>query len=242
MSLRSLGYLLTRRFYPRKICSQQAEFLPGIVSQAASVPAAGGPGRSLHSLRDLGYGENAYGPLVATALVGGLGILIFKKHPDGADNNVTDKDTKEVRNKKPEVTDNKPMQVQVTNIEKRDVDMEARFHEWMKRVGRAYPNCDEEARRFELFKERVKLVESLHKSSFPYLPNKFADRTDKEIMVMTARSRRVPFTLESQRYEDEALSRMVEMWFLFMKTEAYDQGQRRNVHSSKEVMQLATDP
>lgn len=53
MSLRSLGYLLTRRFYPRKIYRVQAESSLGIVSQAASVSAAGRPGRSLHTLVSL---------------------------------------------------------------------------------------------------------------------------------------------------------------------------------------------
>ncbi|KAG2629644.1 hypothetical protein PVAP13_3KG460500 [Panicum virgatum] len=81
MSLRSLGYLLTRR---RKIYRVQAESSLGIVSQAASVSAAGRPGRSLHTLRDLGAGDNvnAFGAVVAAALAGGLGILILKKHPD----------------------------------------------------------------------------------------------------------------------------------------------------------------
>ena len=50
MSLRSLGYLLTRR---RKIYRVQAESSLGIVSQAASVSAAGRPGRSLHTLVSL---------------------------------------------------------------------------------------------------------------------------------------------------------------------------------------------
>ncbi|KAL6857110.1 hypothetical protein ACP4OV_018492 [Aristida adscensionis] len=209
MSLRSLGYLLTGRFYPRKMCSQQAEFLPSIVSQAASVPVAGGPRRSLHSLRALSAGENAYVPLVALALAGGLGALILKKHPDDAavDNNVTDKDTKEVRSNKPEVTDKKPMQVQAkTNMEKRDVDMEARFHEWMKRMGRVFPNHEEETRRFELFKERMNRAEALHGPS-PFLPNKFADRSDKEIFAM------IKCTPERDAgvYEDEALLRLTEL-------------------------------
>jgi hypothetical protein len=68
--------------------------------------------------------------------------------------NVTNEDTNKELSLKPEVTDNKPMQqVEVTDIEKRDeVDMEAMFRDWMKRVGKVSPNQEEERKRFEVLR------------------------------------------------------------------------------------------
>lgn len=208
MSLRSLGYLLTRRFYPRKIYRVQAESSLGIVSQAASVSAAGRPGRSLHTLRDLGAGDNAFGAVVAAALAGGLGIWIFKKHPDDAGSNVTNEDTKEA-SRKTEVTDNKPMQVEVTDMEKRDVDVEARFREWMKREGKVYPNQEEERKRFEVFKETVKKMDALYeKSSVQYLPESpWADMTYEEIQEMRGYNKRVNY--DQYLEEEKAMTRMM---------------------------------
>ncbi|CAL4937522.1 unnamed protein product [Urochloa decumbens] len=184
MSLRSLIYLLARRLYPRNIFRAQAESSPGIVSQAASVLSAAGAS------------DRAYGAAVAAALAAGAGILVFKKHPDNTDRNVTDEDT--VRTRKPEVmTDySKPMQ-----LDNWDVDMEARFYEWMRWMGRVYPNPEE----FEIFKEKVKTMDSLYvgESSAPRLPNLFADRTHEEIQVMTGRSRRVPSDQDDEEYEAE---------------------------------------
>lgn len=64
--------------------------------------------------------------------------------------------------------------------------VEAKFHEWMEKVGREYPNEEEKAYRFELFKERLKETETFTeegrgKNSFPC----FADMTDDEIRAIT---------------------------------------------------------
>ena len=68
MSLGSFSRLLTRSFYPRKINRAKVEFSPGIVSQEASM--------------FLIWKRRGVGAVVAAALTGGVGILIFKKRPD----------------------------------------------------------------------------------------------------------------------------------------------------------------
>ncbi|CAL4947873.1 unnamed protein product [Urochloa decumbens] len=182
MSLRSFSRLLTRSFYPRKINRAKVESSPGIVSQAASMLVAGRPARSLHAIRGVGA-------VVAAALTGGVGILIFKKRPDddGPDGDVTMEHMKDV--------DNKPNQEDIkkeVDIKKdmgkhqMDVDMEAKFHKWMERMGREYPNQEEKAYRFELFKERMKEIETFTKRGGQNpLPNGFGDMTDDEIRAVT---------------------------------------------------------
>ncbi|CAO2197918.1 unnamed protein product [Urochloa humidicola] len=165
MSLRSFSRLLTRSFYPRKINRAKVESSPGIVSQAASMLVAGRPARSLHTIRGVGA-------VVAAALTGGVGILIFKKRPDDDDGDVVDI--------KKEVDIKKDM-----GKHQMDVDMEAKFHMWMERMGREYPNEEEKAYRFELFKERVKEIEPFIKRGANPLPNCFGDRTDDEIRALT---------------------------------------------------------
>jgi hypothetical protein len=188
--------------------------------------------------RDLGAGDNAFGAVVAAALAGGLGIWIFKKHPDDAGisyfrisgsllcwlcylvmnhhadlcvgSNVTNEDTKEA-SRKTEVTDNKPMQVEVTDMEKRDVDVEARFREWMKREGKVYPNQEEERKRFEVFKETVKKMDALYeKSSVRYLPESpWADMTYEEIQEMRGYNKRVNY--DQYLEEEKAMTRMMKV-------------------------------
>ncbi|CAO2178575.1 unnamed protein product [Urochloa humidicola] len=174
MSLRSFSRLFTRSIYPRKINRAKVESSPGIVSQAASMLVAGRPARSLHTIRGVGAGDSTYGALVAAALTGGVGILIFKKRPDddGPDGDVVDI--------KKEVDIKKDM-----GKHQMDVDMEAKFHMWMERMGREYPNEEEKAYRFELFKERVKEIEPFIKRGANPLPNCFGDRTDDEIRALT---------------------------------------------------------
>ncbi|XP_066381338.1 uncharacterized protein [Miscanthus floridulus] len=177
MALRSFSRLLTRSFYPRRA---KVESSPGIVSQAASmlVAGTGRPARSLHTIRGVGAGDSAYGAaaVVAAALTGGAGILIFKKRPDDAvDGDVTMEDIK-----KEEVGIKKDMGKHQMDV------VEAKFHEWMEKVGREYPNEEEKAYRFELFKERLKETETFTeegrgKNSFPC----FADMTDDEIRAIT---------------------------------------------------------
>jgi len=75
MSLGSFSRLLTRSFYPRKINRAQVEFSPGIVSQEASMFL-------IWKQRGVGAGGSTYGAVVAGAVTGGVGILIFKKRPD----------------------------------------------------------------------------------------------------------------------------------------------------------------
>jgi hypothetical protein len=117
--------------------------------------------------------------------------------------NVANEDTKEVT-RKPVVTGNKLTQ-EVTNLEKQDVDMEAMFHEWMKQVGRVYPNKEEERKRFELFKKTVKQDPMYGKSSVPYLPKSpLADRNYDEI-----RAKRV--YRDEDLKELEALSRAMKV-------------------------------
>ncbi|KAG2534693.1 hypothetical protein PVAP13_9NG076505 [Panicum virgatum] len=146
---------LTRSFYPRKINRAKVESSPGIVSQAASMLVAGRPARSLHTIvRGVGAGGSTYGAVVAGALTGGVGILIFKKRPDDDDGDVTMEDVKDV--------DNKPRQEDIKKDmgkHQMDVDMEAKFHKWMELMGREYSNQEEKAYRFELFKERMKKID-----------------------------------------------------------------------------------
>ncbi|RLN39769.1 uncharacterized protein C2845_PM01G49130 [Panicum miliaceum] len=67
-----------------------------------------------------------------------------------------------------------------------DVDMEAKFHKWMERMGREYPNQEEKACRFELFKERMKQIETFTEGRVKSpLPNGFGDMTDDEIRAIT---------------------------------------------------------
>ncbi|CAO1947787.1 unnamed protein product [Urochloa humidicola] len=172
MSLRSFSRLLTRSFYPRKINRAKVESSPGIVSQAASMLVAGRPARSLHTIRGVGA-------VVAAALTGGVGILIFKKRPDDDDGDVVDIKPRQEDIKK-EVDIKKDM-----GKHQMDVDMEAKFHMWMERMGREYPNEEEKAYRFELFKERVKEIEPFIKRGANPLPNCFGDRTDDEIRALT---------------------------------------------------------
>ncbi|CAL5037579.1 unnamed protein product [Urochloa decumbens] len=179
MSLRCFSRLLTRSFYPRKINSAKVESSLGIVSQAASTLVAGRPARSLHTIRGVGSGDSTYGAVVGAALTGGVGILIFKKLPDDGD--VTMEDMKNV--------DNKPRQEDIKKDmgkHQMDVDMEAKFHEWMERMGREYPNQEEKAYRFELFKERMKQIETFTEGRVKNpLPNVFGDMTDDEIRAIT---------------------------------------------------------
>ncbi|CAL5051887.1 unnamed protein product [Urochloa decumbens] len=203
MSLRSFSRLLTRSFYPRKINRAKVESSPGIVSQAASTLVAGRPARSLHTIvslrphqvsdrkflaylrlcfwkqRGVGSGDSTYGAVVGAALTGGVGILIFKKLP--VDGDVTMEDMKNV--------DNKPRQEDIKKDmgkHQMDVDMEAKFHEWMERMGREYPNQEEKAYRFELFKERMKQIETFTEGRVKNpLPNVFGDMTDDEIRAIT---------------------------------------------------------
>lgn len=188
MSLRSFSRLLTRSFYPRKMNRAKVESSPGIVSQAASMLVAGRPARSLHTIRGVGAGGSTYGALAAAALIGGAGMLIFKKRPDDdgpVDGDVTMEDMKDV--------DNKPRQEDIkkeVDIKKdmgkhqMDVDMEAKFHKWMEWMGREYPNQEEKAYRFELFKKKMKQLEIAGRVKNP-LPNGFGDMTDDEIRAIT---------------------------------------------------------
>ncbi|RLN23677.1 hypothetical protein C2845_PM07G30900 [Panicum miliaceum] len=81
MSLRALGSLLTRRFAARGIPRAQAESSAGIGIKKAPGSAAGRPARSLHTLRDLAFGDGSYGPgaAAATALAGFVAVLYFNK-------------------------------------------------------------------------------------------------------------------------------------------------------------------
>jgi len=103
----TIGAQTKQNLYPRKINRAKVESSPGIVSQAASMLVAGRPARSLHTIvvslrphqesqflahsrlmfliwkqRGVGAGGSTYGAVVAGAVTGGVGILIFKKRPD----------------------------------------------------------------------------------------------------------------------------------------------------------------
>ncbi|CAO1945702.1 unnamed protein product, partial [Urochloa humidicola] len=119
------------------------------------------------------------GAVVAAALTGGVGILIFKKRPDDDDGDVVDIKPRQEDIKK-EVDIKKDM-----GKHQMAVDMEAKFHMWMERMGREYPNEEEKAYRFELFKERVKEIVPFIKRGANPLPNCFGDRTDDEIRALT---------------------------------------------------------
>jgi len=83
--------------------------------------------------------------------------------------------------------DNKPRQEDIKKDmgkHQMDVDMEAKFHKWMELMGREYSNQEEKAYRFELFKERMKQIETSTEVKSP-LPNGFGDMTDDEIRAIT---------------------------------------------------------
>ncbi|CAN6314039.1 unnamed protein product [Urochloa humidicola] len=187
MSLRSFSRLLTRSFYPRKINRATVESSPGIVSQAASMLVAGRPARSLHTIRDVGAGDSTYGAVVAATLTGGVGILVFKKRPDDDDCDVTMEDMKDVDNKPRQEDIKKELDIKKDmGKHQMDVDMEAKFHKWMEQMGREYPNQEEKAYRFELFKERLKRIETFTEGRVKDpLPNGFGDMTDDEIRART---------------------------------------------------------
>ncbi|WVZ91589.1 hypothetical protein U9M48_037739 [Paspalum notatum var. saurae] len=241
MSLRSFSRLLTRSFYPRKM---KVESSPGIVSQAASMLVAGRPARSLHTIRGVGAGGSTYGALAAAALTGGAGMLIFKKRPDDdepVDGDVTMEDMKDVDNKprqediKKEVDINKDM-----GKHQMDVDMEAKFHKWMEWMGREYPNQEEKAYRFELFKERMKQldIEIAGRVKNP-LPNGFGDMTDDEIRAITNCHKP-----RSKEYEASLMkssgSLMKTGLSTFEEEDGEGEGEKECRQLLKAVMQLAT--
>ena len=73
------------------------------------------------------------------------------------DGDVTVEDMKDV--------DNKPRQEDIKKDmgkHQTDVDMEAKFHKWMERMGREYPNQEEKAYRFELLQGKDEANRDFH--------------------------------------------------------------------------------
>ncbi|XP_051197711.1 uncharacterized protein [Lolium perenne] len=110
------------------------------------------PARSLHSLKDFpvpdGIGR-ATGVATATvASAAALALQYFRK--DTADDEASRKQEEE--------------------------DMKARFEDWVKKYHRTYPDEEERAMRFNVFKDNIKSFESQG-----LLPNCFADLKDEEL-------------------------------------------------------------
>nr|GMD10852.1 senescence-specific cysteine protease SAG39-like [Ipomoea batatas] len=68
-----------------------------------------------------------------------------------------------------------------------EVSMLKRHEEWMVRYGRSYKDDAEKAKRFKIFKENVKFIESFNKAgthlSYTLGVNQFTDLTNEEFSV-----------------------------------------------------------
>lgn len=108
--------------------------------------------------------------------------------------------------------------------------MSDRHDKWMAEHGRTYNDDAEKARRLEIFKANIELIESFNSKNleFKLAVNKFADRTDEELKAHKGLRLQNSVSVSSKRFKHENVT-MVPLTVDWRKegavTPVKDQGQ-----------------